>query len=107
GHLVEFCGDDEYRHAGIPRLDDSRVHELDGSDVETTRGLRSNEQRKLTAHFARKHDLLLVTAREVAGLRADSLSTDVELTEFLFGELRERLQLNRAELDEGLALGAV
>src|SRR5690606_31788034 len=51
--------------------------------------------------------LLLVTARKVACDSADALCTDVELLELLLRERRERLQLDRAVLDERLALGAI
>ena len=42
--LVEFGRDDDDRDAGVARLDDALVDELDRADVDAARGLRGDEQ---------------------------------------------------------------
>ena len=76
------------------------MHELDGTDVETTCGLGRDEQAQVTAQFTRQHHLLLVSARQSCHVGADPLGSDVELGNLLSGKLIEVAELQRSQLDK-------
>ena len=67
--LLELERDEQDAAALVSLGDEPSMDELDRTDVETARRLRSDQDARVAVDLAREHELLLVASREPAGAR--------------------------------------
>jgi hypothetical protein len=60
--FVKLNGNQENGLAHVAEFNQSAVNEFDSANINTTRGLSNDQQRRIALDFARQYDLLLIAA---------------------------------------------
>ena len=99
--LVQLERDEQDAAALVALLDEPPVDELDRAHVEAARRLRGDQHLRVAVDLAREDDLLLVAAREAAGVRVRPAAADVELLQQDARLLDQALRIEPAEARRG------
>ena len=96
--LVELQRDQQDRAAFVALLHETAVEVLDRAHVEASGRLRGDQHLRVAGDLARRHDLLLVAAREPACARQRTAAAHVELPDQRAGALDEAVREEPAPL---------
>src|SRR6266849_3160696 len=63
-NLVQLGRDQQHGLASVTLLDQATVDKLDGTDIDTTRRLGSDQRHRMSGKFTGDNDFLLIATRE-------------------------------------------